>query len=206
MPARLHEAPGYRYSRLMRSLLCAALLLLTTTTAFAEDRSMVANIGATFGAIDGMDADPAEGLFGPRITLAWERAPLEMPAMPGYNVKGALVPELTGGAFINDVSARAFLGVGLRAELKMAQREQGLLKVSARGGFYLAGRALAVGDERQPMFEFAIGEYFTGLHSWTRVGFELAVVSARRFAAVDTMEGRDWGVGGVAQFFVGFAP
>lgn len=189
----------------MRSVLYAAVLL-AATTASAEDRSMVTNVGATFGAVDGMDADPAAGLFGPRITLAWEHAPLELPPTPGYNVKGALIPELTGGAFITDESARAFVGVGLRAELKMAQREQGLLKVSARGGFYLAGRALVVGEERQPMFEFAIGEYFTGMHSWTRFGFELAVVSARRFANPDAMEGRDWGVGGVAQFFVGFAP
>ena len=188
----------------MRSLICAALLI--ASTAHAEDRSMVTNLGATFGAVDGMDADPAEGLFGPRITLAWEHAPLQMPATPGYNISGALVPELTGGAFINDVSARAFVGVGLRAELNMAQKEQGLLRVSARGGFYVAGRAIVVGEERQPLFEFAIGEYFTGFHSWTRFGFELAVVSARRFAVPDSMEGRDWGVGGVAQFFVGFKP
>lgn len=188
----------------MRSLVCAAMLV--TSTASAEDRSMVTNVGATFGAVDGMDHDEPEGLFGPRITLAWEHAPVDMPSTPGYNLKGALVPELTGGAFVDEESAKAFIGVGIRAELKMAQREQGLLRVSARGGFYFAGRAIIVGEERQPMFEFAIGEYFTGFHSWTRFGFELAVVSARRYAGPDAMEGRDWGVGGVAQFFIGFKP
>ena len=189
----------------MRALLCAALLTITTT-AHAEDRSTVINIGATAGAIEGsldvMDDQPADSLVGPRLTLAWEHAPLSLPATPGYNVNGVLVPELTAGTFVNDQRAHVFVGVGLRAELKMAQREQGLLKVSARGGFYVAGRGLVVGENRQPMLEFALGEYLTRMSSWTRAGFEFAVVTARR----DAMENRDWGVGGVFQFFVGFAP
>ena len=188
----------------MRSLVCAALLF-ATTTAFAEDRSMVINIGATAGAIEDpavMDGQPADSLVGPRLTLAWEHAPLSLPATPGYNVKGVLVPELTAGAFVNDQRADGFVGVGLRAELQMAQREQGLLKVSARGGFYIAGRGLVVGENRQPMLEFAIGEYLTRMSTWTRAGFEFAVVTARR----DALEQRDWGVGGVFQFYIGFAP
>jgi hypothetical protein len=136
------------------------------------------------------------------LTLAWEHAPLTLPATPGFNVEGVLVPELTAGSFVNDQRADVFVGVGLRAELKMAQREQGLLKVSARGGMYIAGRGLIVGEKREPMLEFAIGEYLTRMSTWTRAGFEFAVVTVRR----DTLEQRDWGVGGVFQFFIGFAP
>jgi hypothetical protein len=189
----------------MRSLLCAALLY-TTTTAFAEDRSMVVNIGGTAGALerssDVMEGQPADSLVGPRLTLAWEHAPLTLPATPGFNVEGVHVPDLTAGSFVNDQRADVFVRVGLRAELKMAQREQGLLKVSARGGMYIAGRGLIVGEKREPMLEFAIGEYLTRMSTWTRAGFEFAVVTVRR----DTLEQRDWGVGGVFQFFIGFAP
>jgi hypothetical protein len=144
-------------------------------------------------------------LVGPRITLSWEHAPLPFPDAPGYKFAGSIVPELLAGSFVEDVRAEGYLGVGVRAELKMAQREQGLLKISARGALYLAGRGMVTGADRDPMLEFGFGEYIGGFSKSTRVGFEFDVITRdRKNTTMDAMPGRE--VGGLFQLYVGFAP
>jgi len=208
----------------MRIALAVVVFLGASGLAHADDRSMFITVGGTAGAMGHSESNSgsydmypvADGggaytyqepysLVGPRITLSWEHAPLPLPAAPGYRFAGSIVPELLGGSFIEDVRAEGYVGAGVRAELKMAQREQGLLKISARGAMYLAGRGMVVGSDRDAILELGFGEYLGGFSKWTRVGFEFDVITRDR--KNDTMEatsGRE--VGGLFQFYIGFAP
>ncbi|HEY5945818.1 MAG TPA: hypothetical protein VIV40_10020, partial [Kofleriaceae bacterium] len=89
-----------------------------------------------------------------------------------------------------------------RAELRMSQREMGLLRVSARGAAYLAARGIVVGDERKPYGEFTIGEYlFVG--RTTRIGVEGGLLVGR---AEMTDYGMTNNVGPIVQAYIGFQP
>jgi hypothetical protein len=187
-----------------------ALALLCPALAYAEERSTTITFSGMVGGIehemtsgDYYLAEP-DPLVGPRMTLSWEHAALTYPDQPGYKFDGAIVPELVGGAFIDDDRARGFIGAGLRAELRMAQREMGLFKVSARGAVYLAGRGLVVGDDRKPFGEFALGEYFL-IGKTMRIGFEgsLVVTSEQPMDYYDADTAR---IGGIMQVFIGWQP
>ncbi|MBV8759646.1 MAG: hypothetical protein JO257_20320 [Deltaproteobacteria bacterium] len=160
----------------MRSLIVAGVLVVSGVA--HADRTTVIDVGMTFGALDkGFDATREEKpLVGPRVTLGFEGPLVAMPDHPGYNFAGALVPELVLGSYVYDDHAEGYIGVGLRADLQMGQREQGLLRVSARGALYLVGRALVIGDTRDPMYEVGFGEYLTRFRTRERVGFELTFV------------------------------
>jgi hypothetical protein len=199
-------------------LVVAALVVLVPTLSRADERRTFVSIGGTAGATartdNGTTVQPdiyqpdapmssdARPLLGPRATLSWEHAPLAMPDAPGYNVGTSLVPEILAGSFIDDKHAEGYVGVGVRGELKLAQRDQGLFHLSARGALYLAARACAIGGNRDPFYEFGFGEYFGGIHTTTRVGFEVSFVSRR--TTVDMTETHD--AGGLFQLYVGFAP
>jgi hypothetical protein len=190
--------------------LAPLLLLLAPSLAVAEERTTTVTLSAMFGALeseyyyDDYYYEEPDGLGGPRLTLSWEYAPLAMPATPGYNFGVSLVPELFGGAFFDDTRARGFIGAGLRGELKMAQREMGLLKVSARGAAYIAARGMVVGDNRNAYGEFAIGDYFI-IGKTARLGFEgsLLVSAAERMTEWGDTDRR---IGGVLQLYVGWQP
>ena len=198
-------------------LLVAALVVVVPSLAHADERRTFVEIGGTAGATARTDTPPsqpgayqpdvqmipdAHPLLGPRVTLSWEHAPLAMPDEPGYRVGTSLVPELLGGSFIDDKHAAGYVGVGVRGELKLAQRDQGIFHLSARGALYLAARACVVGGSRDPFYEFGFGEYFGGIHTPTRVGFELSFVA--RHNTVDMADTHE--MGGLLSFFVGFAP
>lgn len=186
-----------------RGVKAALLVLLVPSIALAEERMTMFSLGGMAGAFERPEheLDP-EVLFGPRLTLSWEHPALAMPDAPGYRFGGALVPELIGGAFVLDDRAEMFIGAGVRAEVKMAQREQGLLKVSARGSAYVAARGLIVGEQRSGFAEFGLGDYLL-VGRATRIGFEGSVVIGR----TQYMDGVPQpNVGGVVQFYVGWAP
>ncbi len=185
------------------------LLVLACSAAHAEERTTTITLGGMLGlfqrATPSMDpyVEP-EATIGPRVTLSWEHAPLAYPDAPGYRFAGALVPELLGGAFVDDVRARGFIGAGLRAELKMAQREMGLLRISARGGVYVAARGIVLGDERKPFGEFSFGEYLC-VGDTARLGVEGGVLVGRgdRMAGVEPDQPK---LGAVVLFYVGWQP
>jgi hypothetical protein len=185
------------------------LLLLLCSTAHADERATTIAVAGMAGAFNGanrtvMTGDyyvrQPEGTFGPRLTLSWEHAPLAMPDARGYRFEGALVPELVAGAFLDDVRAQGFIGAGLRAELRIAQREMGLLRMSARGAVYVAARGMVVGEERKPFGEFAIGEYLL-IGSATRIGFEADILMGRADQMYDEPEPN---IGVLMQFYVGW--
>jgi len=165
----------------MRTLL--ALCVLAAPALAHADRSTIIDVGVTLGAAGNPSSSnstdgSADGmtLVGPRATLSWENSLVGVPDQPGYRFAGALVPQIVVGSYIQNDRADGYLGVGLRADLQIGQREQGLLKLSARGALYAVARALVIGDNREPMYEVGFGEYLSRFHTSTRVGFELTVV------------------------------
>jgi hypothetical protein len=184
-------------------------VLLVAGVAHAEERTTTITVGGAIGAIDRVHQDydyisvAPEPLVGPRLSLAWEHAPLEMPAERGYRVGGAIVPEIVAGAFFDDVRARGFIGAGLRAELKLAQREMGLLRLSARGAAYIAARGIVVGDERDVYGEFTIGEYLL-VGRTGRIGIEGGVIAGRRDQMM--IDAGASNVGAIVHAYIGWRP
>jgi hypothetical protein len=121
-----------------RSGAISILILLTAGTAHADrERATSLGVSGGFSLIGPADAEvePAAGPF-LGATLAWDTAPPEYPAVPGYAWAGDLVPDVT----LARAGESALLIAGVRLELDYAQREQGLLRVSARGSIWLAPR------------------------------------------------------------------
>jgi hypothetical protein len=186
----------------MRTL--AVLVALVAPAVAHADRNTVVDVGVTMGGAGTTTSNSDSGgresfaLIGPRVTLGWENHLVDVPDAPGYNFAGALVPELVLGSYIQSDRAEGYVGVGLRADLQMGQRDQGLLKVSARGAIYVVGRALVVGARQEPMYEFGFGEYLTRFHSRTRIGFEFTVVDRP-----DDLGDNTNSVGGFLALYVG---
>lgn len=185
----------------MRSVLVAMVVIgASSSVAHADGRSPILSVGGMFGGVGDLDGRP-EPTWGTRLSLGWENPLPELPTQPGYNVRGALVPELFVGGLVLPEAQRAdgYFGVGVRAELQFAQREMGLLRVSARGAGYVAARGLVIGDERTGLFEFALGEYFARHRNATRIGYEVNVLVNRSSASEDRT------VGLLTQIYVGGA-
>lgn len=168
-----------------------AALLLVPSFAHADDTAMFVNVGGTIGVGTSTDGESSvgtpydpEGTLAARLTLSWEPPPLPYPATSGYAVAGAFVPEVMVGYLRvadhrtgdPDDNTDAYVLVGGRLELRMAQTRMGLLKVSARGGAYLAGRVGALTDSAHtPLLEVAFGEHlFIGdrLHVGGELGLQ----------------------------------
>jgi hypothetical protein len=153
-------------------------ILLASTYAHADERAATINLAASAGSYQSTQTDGytvvTPGLmFGSRVTFAWEHAPLDYPES-GIRRAFELVPELFGGGFVKQEEGRAeaFLGAGVRADIKIANRGQ-FFGTSARGSVYLAARGLIVGEQRTPHLEFALGQFFL-FRKTSRVGYELA--------------------------------
>jgi hypothetical protein len=175
--------------RRVRILLMAGAVIgvlgVVAPGARADERRTTMSLGVAFGAqssepmlLDGPSDQLTEGFGGPRLALSWEHAPLPYPANPGYAVDAGLVPELVAGAFLDDEKAEGMLGVGLRGELRVSQKQQGLFKVSIRAAFYVTGRALVVGEQRDVMGELVVGEYIL-VGRGGRFGFEVGGMARR---------------------------
>lgn len=161
---------------MLRRALSVAAVVLAPSVAQADDTAMFVNVGGSIGVGTTVDGDSStgaaydpEGTLAARLTLSWEPPPLPYPATRGYAFGGAFVPEVTLGYLRvadhrtgdPDDNTDAFLTIGARLELQMAQTRMGLLQVSARGGAYLAGRVGALTDSQHtPLLEVAVGEHF----------------------------------------------
>ena len=158
--------------------------------------------GGFEGANQELGVEP-DGVWGPRVTLSFENAPLAYPDTKGYKLGGDIVPELFGGAFVLTDRAEAFLGAGVRFELKIAQYKMGLLEISARGAAYLAMRGMVVGDERRGFAEFGLGEYWIVGKSM-RIGFEGSLIVGREDQMDEFSSRSNWG--GVVELYFGWGP
>lgn len=182
--------------------LALAIVVLFVPALAHADRTTVVNIGAGIGAAGNVDSVEPDGVGGPRATLAWETAPLAIPAEEGtFDLGGQLVPELLVGTMFEEDRAEGFLGVGVRAELKMAQNAMGLLKWTTRGGAYLSARGLVIGETRDVMYEFGVGQYFERVKNFTRFGYEIQVLNRPHFEQMDNHY-----MGFLFSLYVGWAP
>lgn len=159
-----------------RSLSIFLLVLLTAGTAHADrERETALAVSGGFSLI-GTVEEGAEPVAGPFLgaSLAWDRAPPEYPLAPGYAWAGDLVPEVT----LARAGDAAIVMAGVRLELDYAQREQGLLRVSARGSMWIAPR-IAIDLETSKLL--AGGELGTSYqlgHSGWSFGYWLGVLGA----------------------------
>ena len=182
-------------------LALAIVVLLVPGLAHA-DRTTIVNIGGNLGVHGDVDATTPDALGGPRLTLAWENEPLAIPAEPGTHDLGVgLVPELVVGGFFEEDRMEGYLGVGVRAELRMAQNAMGLLKWTTRGAGYLSGRALVVGESRDVTYEFGLGQYFARVSNFTRFGYEISVLHRPHWQQSDSQY-----IGFLMSLYVGWAP
>lgn len=185
----------------MRPGLVIGFLAMTVAASHAEERATSITVGGLGMMQEGPDAERIlETASGMRVTLGWEDAPLPYPDRRGYNTGFALVPELIAGALVHEDRAEGLLGAGLRAELRISQREGGLLRINAKSSIYLAARGMVVGENRDAMLEGAFGDYIY-LGSPLRLGFEVGVT--KRYA--DRMDGLS-PIGMMIGFYLGWAP
>jgi hypothetical protein len=164
----------------MRSVVVVMVLAGWVGQARAEERGTVGSLGPVFTAFS-VQVDEVERTrtaAGLRLTLSWEEPALAYPDQPGLRAGAGLVPELVVGMLAGDDRAEGEIGVGLRGELRLVQREQGWLKVSVRLVMYGAVRALVIGGDRDPVAEVVYGNYFL-VGSRTRIGFEVGGMSRR---------------------------
>jgi len=189
----------YRGVRILQ--IAGAALAMTASAARADERRTTVSLGVVVGAQSqpqaGSTSGIGSGFGGPRVTLAWEEPPLPYPQQPGYAVDAGIVPEIVTGAFLSSDYGEAMLGVGLRGELRLSQRQQGLFRISMRGVFYAAARAIVVGDQRDFFGELVFGEYIL----WKRAGRIGLDVGGMRRSSVG-VDGAQIGI--VGQLYLGW--
>ncbi|MBZ0238894.1 MAG: hypothetical protein K8M05_41670 [Deltaproteobacteria bacterium] len=164
-----------------RSGFAAVCLLALAPTPAAAERQPIITFSGGMSAIGPLD--PPIGTAGPedvglqvRGIISWEEAPLPYREPKGYLFAGTIVPEIFAGAIMAGGDRSELVGGGLRLEAMFSQRRMGLLEVSARGGFYLAGRGGFFTDpDRSPFVEGAFGEYIL-IGDTARIGVELGVM------------------------------
>ena len=174
----------------MRLVIVVVGLAGMVATARADERTTTVTLGASLGGYsDPNSYDSAKAVGGGTLALAWEHAPPAMPLVPGYNTDGSIVPELFVGLLADDQRGEMLLGAGVRAELRIAQKEQGLFKVSAKCALYAAARGMVIGNQQDAAGELAAGDYIYVSHA-ARLGVDLGVLVRRNhdtFAAPDQM-------------------
>ncbi|MBA2542034.1 MAG: hypothetical protein H0V17_20510 [Deltaproteobacteria bacterium] len=184
----------------MRAGWVLGVVAVLGSEARAEERATTITVGGLGVMQEGPDSesiiDTASGM---RVTLAWEDAPLPYPDRRGYNVGVALVPELIAGGLIHDDRAEALIGAGLRAELRISQREGGLLRINCKSAIYVAARGMVIGENRDVLTEVVFGDYIY-LGSPLRLGFEVGVTKRH----VDQMDLDPTGM--MVGFYLGWAP
>jgi len=144
------------------------------------ERTTTVNLGGMIGGVERRvdEATRMTPAGGPRLTLSFEHPPPPLPPTKDTNADVTLVPELIAGAVMDADRGEAMIGVGVRAEVRISQRDGGLFHVNARIAFYAAGRALVVGDTQDPAGELALGEYVY-LKGRLRFGGEAAMILRR---------------------------
>lgn len=139
----------------------ATLATLAPGTAHA-DRVPIITLGGTLDmrfagkTWDAAEAKQQPDVFGGgQLTLAFEDRPLPLTPYGTATAEGRLVPELIAGIVSSDRYAEGYIGAGVRAELHVAGPK-------ARAGFYIAGRGLVIGANRDSAAEFVVGDYIMG--------------------------------------------
>lgn len=188
----------FRHHSRVRSYLSLLVLGALASPALADERELTLTIG---GGVVVSEPDEDAAASG-RIGLSWELPRLAMPDQPGYAVDGTLVPELIGGTQHMSDRVESLLGAGIRAELRLSQRDMGVWKASARAALYVAARGFVIGRTRDPQLECVIGEYlYLGKHTRARLGVEAGYFQRE----LDPMtEGPRPDRGLVAQVYLGF--
>ncbi len=184
--------------------LIVGVLLLATPAARAE-RSTTVNLGGMIGGVERRidEATRMEPAGGPRLVLSFEHPPPALPATKDTNVDVTLVPELIAAAVMNADRGEAMVGVGARGELRLSQRDGGLFHVSARMAFYVAGRALIVGDHQDPAGELTLGEYVYLGKGRLRLGGEASLLLRKSDEFMATSSGSQHGI--LASVYLGWA-
>lgn len=179
------------------------LVVALCGVAHADERTASVHVGG-LGQLEISDqlddyGDPELETYGAvRMTIGWEPPATPYPALRGYRFGGALVPELIGGALMHGDAAEVLIGAGVRAELRIVQREGGLLRINSRSSIYVAARGMVVGKDRDAVLEGAFGDYLSFGDSPVRVGFEVGMTSRR--------DGMDDRAGALVQFYLGYGP
>ncbi|MDB4960213.1 MAG: hypothetical protein JWP01_212 [Myxococcales bacterium] len=169
-------------------------LLIGTSVAHGE-RSTAIHIGGMFGATENAIDDEHPLMMmagGPRVTLAWENPMPVIPMTAGRTVDFALVPELTAAAILNEQHGEVMLGVGARAEIRMAVRSGGIFG-NAQFSFYGAGRLLVIGDHKDTAVEGAMGTYVYLGKTQIRFGGEIHLIGREQTSSMYTRN-RELGV------------
>lgn len=164
----------------MKAGLVVVSLAALVVPAFA-DRSPVVILGAAFGVRGPLDA-PVTGpalLGDARLTLAYEDAPIPVPAPGEHDASARLVPELLVGSIVDASRAEGYFGAGVRGELQFANHIASPTSFAIRMGLYLAARAMVVGGSFDPAGEGAFGQYFFVGRGATRIGWEFSVGGRR---------------------------
>jgi hypothetical protein len=184
---------------------CLVVVLLASNVAHAEERSGVLSVNGGFGFLaheEWMeDGNTSGGLGAVRATYAWERPSPQFAVDGKSNFSGSLVPELVVGTLLEEDRAEGFVGLGLRAELRAAHNKIAPFNLKYKVGAYLVARAMVLGKSQDAAYEFGIGEYFPRFSGFTRMGFELTVISRPNY-----MDTNDWQAGALLSLFAGFAP
>jgi hypothetical protein len=182
---------------------CLLVVLLASNVAHAEERSGVLTVNGGFGflAHEEWMGDGNGGLGVVRATYAWERPSPQFGEDGKSNFSGSFVPELVAGTFLEEDRAEGFLGLGLRAELRAAHNRIKPFGFKYKVGAYLVARAMVLGKSQDAAYEFGFGEYFPRFSSFTRMGFELTVISRPNY-----METTDWQAGALLSLFAGWSP
>ena len=166
------------------------------------DRSTIVNLSAGVGVQGDVDAIEPDVAWNVRASLTWEHPLPQIPDEEGdWSADGSLVPELVAGSLFEPDRAEGYVGVGVRADLRMAQNAMGLFKITMRGGVYLAARALVVGESQDVTYDFTLGEYFARRHNQTRFGWELQVLDRPHYAETDAQY-----MGFLVSLYAGWAP
>jgi len=170
--------------------------LLVPAAAHAGPRTTAITVAGLVGVAEDDDSfdsfdSPSDEVTGVSAQLTWEAAPLALPAQPGYAFGFALAPEVHLGTLSIDDRADVFLAAGVRAELQLSQREQGLLRLSGRTSAFIAARAGVVGDDRAPLYQLVLGTHASFGESRLRLGFEGGLLMFDRGGAARDGAARD---------------
>ncbi len=180
------------------------ILVALTGTAHGDERGAAVSVGG-LGQLDVSDrtdefGDPEiEAYSGVRATIGWEPPPTPYPIVRGLRAGGAIVPELLVGALLHESTTELLFGAGLRAELRLVQREGGWFRVNSRSSLYLAARGMLVGKDREVVLEGVFGDHLSPGDSPVRFGFEVGMTARR----TDGMEDR---AGAIVQVYLGYGP
>ncbi len=141
-----------------------ATVCVSAGLAAAEPRAPALSVEGGFAVHGPLEGPEPEGAGYLGATLAWDRPAPAYPASRGYELRGDIVPEVTLARF--DDRSTALLGV--RFELDYAQKEMGLLRVSARGSMWIAPRFGVISGADSTVAGLDLGtSYLFGRSGWS---------------------------------------